>query len=252
MDKGYIVLEEKLVEAFFDFYEDKKSVDKDLKLKLFRFLKPFNITREQLEKYYSKISKLPDAMKIQAMLNNEYWFVAKKEDFQDFSMENPFSAEIMEKLVEKSCYKILLVQQYNANSTIKEVNINELTAQFPYVEKIKKSESKKIAQAHLINLMKHAYKIEIIDRYCHKVLTQIQNLLKQANCLDTCDITIYTESTGNMSFALIDKKIKIKPYKDKLHDRYLIIDDKVEIILSSGFQYLFDDKKELTYIITEK
>lgn len=33
------------------------------------------------------------------------------------------------------------------------------------------------------------------------------------------------------------------------HDRYLIIDDKVEIILTSGFSYLKNETKEITYIV---
>ena len=33
------------------------------------------------------------------------------------------------------------------------------------------------------------------------------------------------------------------------HDRYLIIDDKVEIILTSGFYYLNELNKEISYIV---
>jgi len=34
-----------------------------------------------------------------------------------------------------------------------------------------------------------------------------------------------------------------------LHDRYLIIDGKIEIILTSGIDYLFSDDKECTMIV---
>ena len=33
------------------------------------------------------------------------------------------------------------------------------------------------------------------------------------------------------------------------HDRYLIIDNKMEIVLTSGFQYLTDDRKDFTYLV---
>jgi hypothetical protein len=33
------------------------------------------------------------------------------------------------------------------------------------------------------------------------------------------------------------------------HDRYLILDDKMEIILTSGFSYLSTVDKEFTYIV---
>lgn len=36
------------------------------------------------------------------------------------------------------------------------------------------------------------------------------------------------------------------------HDRYLLIDNKIEIILSSGFQYLFATRKDLSCLIREK
>ena len=34
-----------------------------------------------------------------------------------------------------------------------------------------------------------------------------------------------------------------------LHDRYLIIDNKIEIILTSGIDNLIDDSKDFTYIV---
>ena len=33
------------------------------------------------------------------------------------------------------------------------------------------------------------------------------------------------------------------------HDRYLVLDDKLEIILTSGFDYLVKTEKEFTYIV---
>lgn len=39
---------------------------------------------------------------------------------------------------------------------------------------------------------------------------------------------------------------------NNLHDRYLIIDNKIEIILTSGFSYLFNTDKEITVIVREK
>ena len=49
----------------------------------------------------------------------------------------------------------------------------------------------------------------------------------------------------------IIKEDKRNTYKN-YHDRYLLIDDKIEIILTSGFDYLFDENKEFTYIVRKK
>lgn len=42
---------------------------------------------------------------------------------------------------------------------------------------------------------------------------------------------------------------KFKRQYRGMHDRYLVIDGEVEIILTSGIDYLFDDEKECTIIV---
>lgn len=39
------------------------------------------------------------------------------------------------------------------------------------------------------------------------------------------------------------------PNFTNLHDRYLIVDNKIEIIFTSGIDYLIDDNKDFTYIV---
>ena len=51
---------------------------------------------------------------------------------------------------------------------------------------------------------------------------------------------------------LICKSIILNGLFDSLlthHDRYIVIDNKMEIILSSGFMYLELTGKELTYVV---
>jgi len=36
---------------------------------------------------------------------------------------------------------------------------------------------------------------------------------------------------------------------NELHDRYIIVDRKIQIILTSGIDYLIDTSKDFTYII---
>jgi len=47
------------------------------------------------------------------------------------------------------------------------------------------------------------------------------------------------------------KQDKAKLQYRKLHDRYLLIDKKMEIIISSGFDNLFDTQKECTLVIRD-
>ena len=39
------------------------------------------------------------------------------------------------------------------------------------------------------------------------------------------------------------------PYQNGFHDRYILVDGKVEIILTSGIDYLMNNKNDFTYII---
>lgn len=62
-----------------------------------------------------------------------------------------------------------------------------------------------------------------------------------------------------LSFNTIEAKFKNKGYNvicqssdDTIHDRYIIIDDKISINLTSGLEYLFKNDKDFTYIISEK
>lgn len=253
MDKGYIVLEEKLVEAFFDFYEDKGKIAKDLKMRLFKFLKPFNITREQLEKYYKKFADLPDELKVHELTENQYWFVVNKELYQDLTVTNPFSREILERLVSLSTYKVFLASRpYDYN--FKEINIASSSVQFSFVEKISKNNqiARQKVQDHLKQLLKGAKKIIIKDNYCKDYIDKIKSLFQEVK-ISNCDIVIYAERDSESKIKNIFPEAEFKLYDHKtMHDRYLCINDKIEIILTSGFEYLFNDKKELTYIITEK
>lgn len=43
--------------------------------------------------------------------------------------------------------------------------------------------------------------------------------------------------------------MKINKNYNELHDRYIIVDKKIQIILTSGIDYLMDTSKDFTYII---
>lgn len=111
------------------------------------------------------------------------------------------------------------------------------------------NESRKKAQDHLKQLIKNAKKIVIKDNYCDKCLYDIKNILDvDQNCI----IEIYAEEKAKNNIKRLLPNAQYKKYDNAtMHDRYIIIDDKIEIILTSGFQYLFKNNKELTYIITE-
>ncbi|EAI7213246.1 hypothetical protein CKW86_08890, partial [Campylobacter jejuni] len=48
-----------------------------------------------------------------------------------------------------------------------------------------------------------------------------------------------------------NKDTEINEKYDYLHDRYIIVDKKIQIILTSGIDNLMNIKKDFTYIIRE-
>ncbi|EJH2022155.1 hypothetical protein NCV10_001948, partial [Campylobacter jejuni] len=48
-----------------------------------------------------------------------------------------------------------------------------------------------------------------------------------------------------------NKDAEINEKYDYLHDRYIIVDKKIQIILTSGIDNLMNIKKDFTYIIRE-
>jgi hypothetical protein len=93
-------------------------------------------------------------------------------------------------------------------------------------------------------------------------------MTKEFECEESLDISktnIYPNSTVKISkvqYSIFELKNNYKDWKiseDKvntdfrdLHDMYLIIDNKIELILTSGFEYLFDNSKDLIYILKVK
>ncbi len=119
-----------------------------------------------------------------------------------------------------------------------------------------KNESREKTIKHIKALCRKAKYIFIYDRYMtEKVIQKIPHFVPK-NKLNI----IYKE--GQLSQTQISrlkkecKNWKIQPDSkntyDDYHDRYLLIDNNIEIILTSGFDYLFDKNKDFTYIVRNR
>lgn len=127
-------------------------------------------------------------------------------------------------------------------------------------------ESRQKAISHIKSLCKDAKEIVVFDKYLSATTS--------ANALDALSrilpqnkevrIVIHNrdEYGGNGSiiydykdverrlcgfyaWTIEEKELRVNSH----HDRYLVIDGKREIVVSSGFSYLGDDQKDVTYII---
>lgn len=121
--------------------------------------------------------------------------------------------------------------------------------------------------SHIKHLVDKAIRIHIIDIYLHEAITRgncnIETLFSdpamEIVCYDIPKKRGLPVNYRSLSSYLKSKKVtnKVIPKNinfDNMHDRYLEIEHsthKYKILLSSGFEYLFCTKKEITCVFKE-
>jgi hypothetical protein len=138
---------------------------------------------------------------------------------------------------------------------------------FPYVHFDQKPVSSELAyrflpneprdrlHQHLKQLLANAKVVVLADRYLGQErfhnAKQIFNLFPST----ACTVCLTYELENAQKTQIKESKPNLKLINDTrsnysgLHDRYLLIDNTVEITLTSGIDYLFDTSKECTAII---
>lgn len=155
----------------------------------------------------------------------------------------------LEELSEKTLFKYVLSAKHS-NSPF--ININSKNTGTELIYSFKKGEPRTPLEEHIKILFSSAKNVVVADRYLSANEGAILRFFG-----------FFTEPTTIFLSYPLDNKIKGKvkklanvTFKDdttanykKLHDRYILIDRKVEIILTSGVDYIFDESKECTAII---
>ena len=166
----------------------------------------------------------------------------------------------MEQLAKKTIYKIILSKDKDdfpyVNIATKNKIENNLTSTFY------KNESRDKAKAHLKAIFEGASNLFIYDKYCNDNSESVESFAKE--CFPKKELNIFYPSLkGSFDQDLCgalkqicsnwkiqenkDQKIN-NQYKD-LHDRYIIIDNQIQIIFTSGIDYLMSECKDFTYIV---
>ena len=158
-------------------------------------------------------------------------------------------------LCDKTIFKVILNQEssyYPYVNIFGDVIENNYTSTYKNTSRIK-------AQEHIKSLLKDATNIFIYDKHFENNWNQTKKFFEEL--VPKKRLTLFYKE-----YHLQNKKSEIKKICEEwtiredrfhhqhknLHDRYLIIDNKIEIILTSGFDYLFDESKDFTYIVREK
>lgn len=186
-------------------------------------------------------------------------FIFTKEQLSDVSKEiASFDMSRFLPLLDKiPKFRLILCDD---NDKFPNVNIfsdrieNNLSATF------KKEDPRDKAIEHFKALFKDAKSIFIYDNHLYENhnLASLEKFIEE--CKIKCNIYLdrntYNKINTNKNLS---SKIKSKIAIDKAHnlnnknthDRYIMIDNNIEIILTSGIDYLFDTSKDFTYIIRE-
>jgi len=235
-----IVLSDELLKAYYDF-KKSKSVEQETITKLFKYYMSGHLTNcKQLE----RIGIEDDPLK------------------QQLAQEG-YIKQTLEELCQETIYKFILNTERDDYPYI---NIHSDKIERNFTATYSKNESRQKTIEHIKALCKDAQYIFIYDKFINeKIIREIAKILprKRLNIIHT---QIYNDHTKQWELNLSQTQIMLfknlckdwriqedrrNTYKN-YHDRYLLVDNQIEIILTSGFDYLFDEYKEFTYIVRKK
>lgn len=251
-----LAMEDSLAEELCKFKESR-DCDRNIIERLLHYYKPFPLFNLIfLKRYYGK-----DVL--QSLLSS-------KVNWGDAEQNN------LEQIALNTIYKVILSNdktktQFPYIYIFDDILENNFTATF------NKKKSRNKAIEHLKALLSNANYIFIYDLYIANNWTSFLNFTRQCFPKKQLVILYPKEIASNSGCHHIKEEQKLtqeqcsqviqiggkssnkklwtfKPdnthlnFKN-LHDRYLIIDNKIEIIFTSGIDYLMDDSKDFTYIV---
>ena len=218
----------------------------DLLQEFIKFKHGESVNNDTIEKFlhYYKPEILPTRKQIDIL----------GDDLKSKLVSSGYTSCDLSEALSKTIYKICLS---NTKKDFPYVNINgdelenNLTGTF-------KSSSRDKAIAHIKALLESANYIVIYDKFISSNFNSFKNFIKQ--CIPQKRLTLEcfglnqdqktTIKQIHNSYTVKDYSANnISPYQNGFHDRYILIDQKVEIILTSGIDYLINNENDFTYII---
>lgn len=226
-----LVLSDDLLNVYFDFKQGTVNKPKDVE-KFFNYYHAPHLTCvEQLKRIGIDDPTLFQALAAQG-----------------------FITQTLEELVNFTQYKLIL----NAiKSDYPYVNINNDKVEKNYSLRFQIGESRNKAVQLMSALCLGAKFILIFDTYFCERWNGTQQLFQQVipkERLTLLHSGHLTNKTSEIKQIHTGWKIKLDTRNTftNSHDRYLLIDNKIEILLSSGFDNLFSTDKDLTCVIRYK
>lgn len=234
------VLEDNLFLEYNKFMNPKQyneEYDKDIIKKLLSYcIYPFLYNKRQVERLH---------IDIPINLKSRLYYASNKN-------------KELTTLVDDTVFKCILSIEKNEFPYI---NINSDKIRTSITGTFFSSENRNKAIDHIAKLCKDAKTITLHDKYmtvddihqlCELFPTK-KNLTIQIHSQDISDGGAYKFSDIYSELCKHCKDWTIEPKELSVyshHDRYMIIDDNLAIILTSGYHNLFSGQKDITYIVT--
>lgn len=164
-----------------------------------------------------------------------------------------FTTEVLEELSTKTKYKIIL---HETNVHYPYLNIFNDTIENNYTATYYKQESRTKAKEHIKALLQNAKHIFIYDKYIKDRWSESKKLFSEIMPKKALKIyhsenhlTSKESELKNLCASWNIQQDIVNTTHRKLHDRYIIIDNSIEIILTSGIDNLFDESSDFSYIV---
>lgn len=171
--------------------------------------------------------------------------------------KSPDSKKELITLAKKTNYQVILTDD-SEKSEFPYINIDDNQVEMVMGGFIAKGMSREKAIKHLSSLCESARSVILYDKHFsdHKDIN-VETLLRIISPHAKITLCYHQEAKNpHLSQECINffrsenvnwdiKGMGLRAH----HDRYLIIDDEIEVIITSGFQYLGDTDKETAYII---
>lgn len=160
-------------------------------------------------------------------------------------------------LLKKTAYKGILSKSKNDYPYI---NIHNSNIHPAIIGAFAPSEPRQVAIEHLKRLLENAQEIVVQDKYLlcgRNSIDSLKAILPQKPGVklvfpikleDAADYT-WQQAEADLKSFCSQWNIIRNNLSTNYHDRYLVIDRKVQVVLTSGLDYVKNIQKELTYVI---
>ena len=224
-----IVLSDELFKQYYDF-KSKQDFDEKKVKAMFHYFK---------DKLYTNLRQY-----------KQHGIEPENQSLKNQLAHNSNKRKGVEELAKETIYKIVLTTD---RDTFPYVNVLSGT------DKIENclyggydnGENRTKAIEHIKAVCEDARKIIVYDNYFDQVADNVNTLidLLPRHRLELHCYKITTEQEARLKSAYADWNVIRETRDEKKHDRYLVVDDNVEILLSSGFDHLGSIDKDFAYVI---